>query len=147
MLILCLVAQQAETSLQVERKRVEELKSDFKREAEDIRVAEQKRLQELRSNLEKEKEVSLATERKRSEELLNKIRQESDNGLQSARQEIENIHRDHQREVGGLDAALQSERRTVSLLVTEKANLTAELERRDDLESSALPHCIWLTML
>lgn len=136
---LYLAALQAEALLQAERKRVEELQHKFEREAEDSRAAEQKRSQELRSKLEKEKGALLAAERKRSEELLHNTKKESADALQSARKQIEEIQNTHQKEKNDLDLALQNERRTVTFLVTEKANLTAELEKRDDLESSASP--------
>jgi len=135
-LSIFLAAQQAETALQAERKRLEEMQHAFKREAEDARIGEQKRTQELRSSLEQEKEASVARERKRSEELLSKSRRESENALQAVRKQIEDTQNAHLKEKSEFDSALQSERRTVSLLVTEKANLTAELEKRDDLESS-----------
>jgi hypothetical protein len=35
-----------------------------------------------------------------------------------------------------MEVSLQNEHQTVSLLVTEKAHLTAELQKREDFESS-----------
>ncbi|KDR85625.1 hypothetical protein GALMADRAFT_374597 [Galerina marginata CBS 339.88] len=61
--------------------------------------------------------------------------QQAEASLEAERKRVEALTESYQKLQEDTEIALQNEHQTVSLLVTEKAHLTAELQRRDDFES------------
>lgn len=62
--------------------------------------------------------------------------QQAEASFAAERKRVENLTKSLQKLQDDTEIALQNERQTVSLLVTEKAHLTAELQKRADFESS-----------
>lgn len=69
-----------------------------------------------------------------------KAAQQAEASFAAERKRVENLTKNLQKLQDDMEVALQNERQTVSLLVTEKAHLTAELQKRADFESSRYPN-------
>ena len=65
-----------------------------------------------------------------------KAAQQAEASFAAERKRVENLTKNLQKLQDDTEIALQNEHQTVSLLVTEKAHLTAELQKRANFESS-----------
>jgi flagellar biosynthesis chaperone FliJ len=72
-----------------------------------------------------------------------KAAQQAEASFAAERKRVENLTKSLQKLQDDTEIALQNERQTVSLLVTEKAHLTAELQKRADFESSRYPDFLY----